>query len=65
MAERMNSEMENIGARRLHTMIEQLLEDISFTAPERQGEAIHIDSQFVRERLSPLMEDTDLRKYLL
>ncbi|MDD2207057.1 MAG: ATP-dependent protease ATPase subunit HslU [Aminobacterium sp.] len=65
LAEKMNTEMENIGARRLHTMIEQLLEDISFTAPERQGDVIEIDTLFVEERLSPLMEDTDLRKYLL
>jgi ATP-dependent HslUV protease ATP-binding subunit HslU len=65
MAEKMNAEMENIGARRLHTMVEQLLEEISFTAPERQGEVVDINAQFVKERLSPLMEDTDLRKYLL
>ena len=65
MAERMNLEMENIGARRLHTILEQLLEEISFSAPERAGEAIKIDTSFVVEKLEPLVGNKDLRRYLL
>ena len=65
MAERMNLEMENIGARRLHTILEQLLEEISFSAPERAGEAIEIDTSFVVEKLEPLVGNKDLRRYLL
>ena len=65
MAEKMNREMENIGARRLHTMMEQLLEDISFSAPEKSGESFIIDSEFVRERLVSLVKDSDMRRYLL
>src|SRR6056297_23197 len=65
MAEKMNREMENIGARRLHTMMEQLLEDISFSAPEKSGESFIIDAEFVRERLVSLVKDSDMRRYLL
>ena len=65
MAERMNLEMGNIGARRLHTILEQLLEEISFSAPERAGEAIEIDTSFVVEKLEPLVGNKDLRRYLL
>lgn len=65
MAERMNLEMENIGARRLHTILEQLLEEISFSAPERTGEAIEIDTSFVVKKLEPLVGNKDLRRYLL
>ena len=65
VAEKMNVEMENIGARRLHTIMEQLLEDISFNAPEQAGSTVEIDQDFVRARLSTLIEDRDLRRYLL
>lgn len=65
MAERMNLEMENIGARRLHTILEQLLEEISFSAPERAGDAIEIDKSFVMKKLEPLVGNKDLRRYLL
>ena len=65
LAERMNAEMENIGARRLHTMIEHLLEDISFEAPEQQQGTIPITPEFVHERLDPLITDSDIRRYLL
>lgn len=65
LAAKMNREMENIGARRLHTMLEQLLEDISFRAPEMTEREVRIDDIFVRERLAPLVENTDLRRYLL
>ncbi len=65
MAEKMNREMENIGARRLHTMMEQLLEDISFSAPEKSGASFIIDAEFVKERLVSLVKDSDMRRYLL
>lgn len=65
MAEKMNLEMENIGARRLHTIMEQLLEEISFSAPEHSGEKIEISRTFVVEKLEPLTGDRDLRRYLL
>ncbi len=65
LAERMNNEMENIGARRLHTMIEHLLEEISFEAPEKGQGPVPISGDFVRERLNPLISDSDIRRYLL
>ena len=65
MAEKMNMELENIGARRLHTIMEQLLEEISFTAPERSGEKVTIDRAFVEGRLKPLVGNRDLSRYLL
>ncbi len=57
--------MENIGARRLQTVLERLLEDISFTAADRQGERIVIDAAYVRERVAPLAKNTDLSKFIL
>lgn len=65
LAERMNGEMENIGARRLHAMIEHLLEDISFGAPEEGQGPVPVTPEFVRERLEPLISDSDIRRYLL
>ncbi|MDD4836531.1 MAG: ATP-dependent protease ATPase subunit HslU [Dethiosulfovibrio sp.] len=65
LAERMNAEMENIGARRLHTMVEQLLEEISFQAPEKQGEVLTLDRSMVQDKLGPLVKDSDVRRYLL
>ena len=65
LASRMNAEMEDIGARRLHTMLEQLLEEISFSVCDAPTERIEIDADMVRERLSGLVEDRDLRRYLL
>ncbi|MDR3321981.1 MAG: ATP-dependent protease ATPase subunit HslU [Synergistaceae bacterium] len=65
-AAEMNSQMENIGARRLHAMMEHLLEEISFEAGEAEsGGTIEIDDDFVRGRLESLVEDSDARKYLL
>ncbi len=55
-AEEVNRKRENIGARRLHTILETLLDDISFTAPERAGEEVVIDENFVDSRLRPLLE---------
>lgn len=63
--QRVNSETENIGARRLHTMLENLLEDISFTAPERSGETVTITEAIVNERLASKVDDQDLSKYIL
>ena len=65
LAEKMNAEMENIGARRLHTMVEQLLEEVSFEAPDSGAGRYPIDAEFVRERLAPLVSDGDIRRYLL
>ena len=65
ISEKMNLEMENIGARRLHTIMEQLLEEISFSAPEHMGERIEINREFVVKRMEPLVGDKDLRRYLL
>ena len=65
MAAMMNLQMENIGARRLHAMMEHLLEEISFDAPDNAGSVISLDGSFVREKLSGLAQDEDARKYLL
>ena len=55
----------NIGARRLHTIIERILDDISFTATDRAGEKIIIDSNYVKQNLDELVKDTDLSKFIL
>lgn len=60
-----NEKTENIGARRLHTVIERLLEDISFDAPEMKDEKIVIDRQYVRKKLSDVVKDEDLSRYIL
>ena len=60
-----NEQTENIGARRLHTILEKLLEDISFKAPEIRGENILIDSQHVVEKLGELVKNQDLSRYIL
>ena len=65
LAARVNETVENIGARRLQTVMERLLEDISFEAEEHKGETITIDADYVRERLETLAGDTDLSKYIL
>ncbi|MBQ3395417.1 MAG: ATP-dependent protease ATPase subunit HslU [Synergistaceae bacterium] len=65
LAHKMNSEMEDIGARRLHTMMEQLLEEISFNVSDMDTEKIEITPEMVRERLSGLVENRDIRRYLL
>ncbi|ANM32460.1 hypothetical protein ABI59_23830 [Acidobacteria bacterium Mor1] len=64
-AESVNSRTENIGARRLHTVMERLLEDISFKGPELRGERIVVDAAFVRERLTEIAGDADLSRYIL
>jgi ATP-dependent HslUV protease ATP-binding subunit HslU len=60
-----NEAVENIGARRLQTVMERLLEDLSFEAEDREGESVTIDAAYVRERLAGLAKDTDLSKYIL
>ena len=65
LAAEINSSVENIGARRLHTVLEKLLEEISFTATDRGGETITIDAAIVRERVSDLAKDSDLSKFIL
>ncbi len=65
IAELVNSQMENIGARRLHTIMEKVMEDISFEAPERKGEKIVIDRDYVKEKLKDIIKDEDLSKYIL
>ena len=65
LAHKMNSEMEDIGARRLHTMMEQLLEEISFNVCDMDAEKIEITAETVKEKLSGLVENRDIRRYLL
>lgn len=65
IAEEANTKAENIGARRLHTVIEKLLEEISFNAPEMKGEKIVIDREYVRSKLEDIIENEDLTKYIL
>src|SRR5471032_1673470 len=65
LAFEINGSVENIGARRLHTVLERLLEEISFTASDRPGESITIDAAYVRERVAPLAKNTDLSKFIL
>ena len=64
-AAQVNSRMENIGARRLHTVMTTLLEDVLYELPDRGLAPIHIDARVVRERLKAIAEDEDLRKYIL
>ncbi|MBM3597149.1 MAG: ATP-dependent protease ATPase subunit HslU [Alphaproteobacteria bacterium] len=65
LAAEINGTVENIGARRLHTVLERLLEEISFTATDRAGTTITIDAAYVRERVAPLAKNADLRKFIL
>jgi len=60
-----NERMENIGARRLFTIMEKLLDDISFNAPELSGKSYNIDSAYVKERLAEIIRDQDLSRYIL
>lgn len=60
-----NESSENIGARRLHTIMERLLEEISFSAPDKAGESITIDAEYVNNSLAELVKDEDLSRYIL
>jgi ATP-dependent HslUV protease ATP-binding subunit HslU len=65
LAAEINTSVENIGARRLHTVLEKLLEEISFTATDRGGETVVIDKAMVHERVGELAKDSDLSKFIL
>ncbi|MBO1361957.1 ATP-dependent protease ATPase subunit HslU [Acetobacter sacchari] len=65
LAADVNERVENIGARRLATVLEKLLEDVSFTASERRGEAVRVDAALVRERVAPLANKSDLSRFIL
>ena len=65
IASEVNSTVENIGARRLHTIIEKILDDISFTATDRSGEKIVINAEYIKKNLDNLVKDTDLSKFIL
>jgi ATP-dependent HslUV protease ATP-binding subunit HslU len=65
IAAQVNESVENIGARRLQTVMEKLIEDLSFEAEDRQGETVTIDAAYVRARLADLAQDADLSKYVL
>jgi len=62
---RVNEGTENIGARRLHTIMERVLDEISFEAPEKKGEHIKIDADYVRKTLADIVKDQDLSRYIL
>ncbi len=65
MADELNRSLENIGARRLHTIVEKLLEEISYEAPEIDVKKIVVDSVYVDEHLKDIVEDRDLSRYVL
>ena len=65
IASEVNATVENIGARRLHTIIEKILDEISFTATDRSGEKIVIDKNYINKNLDNLVRDTDLSKFIL
>jgi ATP-dependent HslUV protease ATP-binding subunit HslU len=60
-----NEKTENIGARRLHTILEKLLEDISFNAPDTKESQLKIDADYVNDKLSDITKDEDLSRYIL
>jgi ATP-dependent HslUV protease ATP-binding subunit HslU len=65
IAVQINDQTENIGARRLHTVMERVMEDIAFVAPESRGKRFTINSDYVEERLKDVMQDRDLSRYIL
>jgi ATP-dependent HslUV protease ATP-binding subunit HslU len=65
LAVQVNESVENIGARRLHTVLERVLEEISFNASERAGETFNVTGEYVRRTLGGLAGDKDLSKYIL
>ncbi len=65
IATQVNERTENIGARRLHTILERLLDEISFDAPEKKGSSVTITADYVREKLSEIMKSEDLSRYIL
>jgi ATP-dependent HslUV protease ATP-binding subunit HslU len=65
IAAQVNARSENIGARRLHTVLERLVEELSFNAPEMSGQEIVIDAAYVHQRLDPIVKNEDLSRYIL
>jgi ATP-dependent HslUV protease ATP-binding subunit HslU len=65
LATQVNSRTEDIGARRLQTMLERVLEEVSFEAPDMVGQAIEIDQEFVRERIGEVADDDELSNFIL
>ncbi len=65
VAVHLNSSVENIGARRLQTVMERVLDEISFHAPDRGGSSVTIDAEYVRKHVGDLAADTDLSRYIL
>jgi ATP-dependent HslUV protease ATP-binding subunit HslU len=65
LATDINDKVENIGARRLHTVLERLLEEVSFSASDRAGQTMEIDAAYVRERVAPLAGKGDLSRFIL
>jgi ATP-dependent HslUV protease ATP-binding subunit HslU len=65
LAAEINARVENIGARRLATVMERLLEEVSFTASDRRGETVRVDAAYVRERVAPLAASADLSRFIL
>jgi ATP-dependent HslUV protease ATP-binding subunit HslU len=65
IAAQVNRAVENIGARRLHTVLERVFEELSFAAPDRGGEAVTVDRAYVDERLAGLAQSADLSRYVL
>ncbi|MCW9039198.1 MAG: AAA family ATPase, partial [Rhodospirillales bacterium] len=65
LAVEINQAVENIGARRLHTVMEKLLEEVSFTAADRGGETVTIDAAYVNEKVAPLAKNADLSRFIL
>jgi ATP-dependent HslUV protease ATP-binding subunit HslU len=65
IAVEVNASVENIGARRLQTVIERVLDELSFTAPDRSGEGVTIDGAYVRERVADLAKNADLSRFIL
>ena len=65
IADEINQSTENIGARRLHTVLEHLLEEISFEAPEMKEKKVEVDAGYVEERLAEIRQDRDLSRYIL
>ena len=65
VATTVNEKTENIGARRLHTVMERLLDEVSFDAPDMAGRSVTIDAAYVRRMLSDIVRDDDLSRYIL
>ena len=65
IAVQVNEKTEDIGARRLHTVIERVLDDLSFSAPDRSGETVVVDADYVRSRVADLAKNADLSRFIL